>query len=311
MDPAPIVTLKGVTKWFNGDQVLKGVDLDVPEGSVTVLLGRNGCGKSTTMRIVAGLVARDGGQARVLGRDPEALRPEERERLAYVTDSSGVAAGTVVADELALHARTRRGRWNATLAKELLERFEVPPKKTIGSLSKGLQTRLRLVLAVAAEPELLLLDEPALGLDLFGRHDLLEAVIDAAESRGRAVLLATHLIEDVERVADRIAFVREGAVPFQGTTERLRDAFRRTRFLVGNPDGSLALERAAAQTIGIRRVFAERDAPPDERVVIFDGAEDTAARLEQLSGAKRLETRRMTLKEIYFEVLSGREEVTA
>lgn len=306
----PLVSLRGVSKWFGRERVLRDVNLDVPQGTVTALLGRNGCGKSTTMRIAAGLVGRDAGTARVLGRDAEDLGPAELARLAYVTDGSGTPGHRRVADELALVGRTRRGHWNDAHARELLERFEVPLAQTVGSLSKGLQTRLRLVLAVAAEPELLLLDEPALGLDLFGRRDLLEAVIDAAERPDRGVLIATHLVDDVERIADRIAFVRDGAVAFEGTVERLRDAFRRTRFLVG-PGGSLPLEQAAASMIGIRRVFAERDAPPDERVVVYDGNEDLAAELEHVSGTKRLESRRMTLREVYFEVLSGREEVTS
>ncbi len=278
----PLVSLRGVSKWFGRERVLRDVNLDVPQGTVTALLGRNGCGKSTTMRIAAGLVGRDAGTARVLGRDAEDLGPAELARLAYVTDGSGTPGHRRVADELALVGRTRRGHWNDAHARELLERFEVPLAQTVGSLSKGLQTRLRLVLAVAAEPE---------------RPD-------------RGVLIATHLVDDVERIADRIAFVRDGAVAFEGTVERLRDAFRRTRFLVG-PGGSLPLEQAAASMIGIRRVFAERDAPPDERVVVYDGNEDLAAELEHVSGTKRLESRRMTLREVYFEVLSGREEVTS
>lgn len=315
-----LVSLRGVTKWFGREPALRGIDLEVPRGTVTVLLGRNGSGKSTAMRICMGLLGRDGGDARVLGVDPERLGPAELDRIAYVTDASGAWAGTQVADEIALHRRIRGARWDATRARELLARFEVPEHKRLSELSKGLQTRLRLVLSLAANPELLVLDEPALGLDLFGRADLLDAIIETASGEGQAVVLVTHLLEDAERVADRIAFVRDGKAKVQGSTEELRDRFRRARFLVGE-GGATALEAAASQLIGLRPPEREKDAPPDERVVTFEGGpEENAApdavpgvlrELEQRSGSRLLETRKLTLREIYFLVLGPREEVTA
>lgn len=314
-----LVSLRGITKWFGREPVLRGLDLEVPRGSVTVLLGRNGTGKSTAMRICMGLVGRDGGEARVLGRDPEQLTPAELERMAYVTDASGAWAGARVADELAFTRRVRSPRWDDKKARELLTRFEVPENKTLGVLSKGLQTRFRLVLALAANPELLVLDEPALGLDLFGRADLLDAIIETASDDSQAVVLVTHLLEDAERVADRIAFVRDGKALVQGSLEELRNRYRRARFLVGE-GGSTALETAASQLIGMQPVQHEKDSPPDERVVVFEGdphepgnpdSQGLLAELEKRSGAKLLETRRMTLREIYFLVLSPKEEVTA
>jgi ABC-2 type transport system ATP-binding protein len=305
-----LVALRGVSKWFGRERVLEALDIDVPRGEVTVLLGRNGCGKSTCMRIVTGLVARDGGTAQVFGREVEDLRPEERERMAYVTDSSAALATATVADELDFTRRVRGARWSQARAQELLERFEVPLAKRLGALSQGQKTRVRLVLALAADPELLLLDEPALGLDLFGRNDLLEVVIETAEREGRAVLLSTHLIDDVERVADRVAFLKKGKIEAQGSIEELRDRYRRARVLLG-PGGPGALEKAAAGLVGIHRIQKDAQAPEDERVVLFDGSEDLLARLVALAGAKSLDTRRLTLREIYFEVLSGRQEVLA
>lgn len=306
----PLVKLQGVTKWFGEQQVLRGVDLEVPPGSVTALLARNGAGKSTLMRILAGLVARDGGEAEVLGRDPEDLDPV-RDRLVWVTDSTNASPASCVQDELELVSGLR-GRWNPELARDLLARFELPLHKPIGALSKGMQTRLRLILALAAEPDLLLLDEPALGLDLFARHDLLEAMIEVAQSASRAIVCATHLLDDVERVADRVVFLREGTAPVQGEVEALRDRFRRARVEVG-PGGHEPLEAAAAGVLGVRRVAREAASPANEAVLVMDEWSDGA--LEEVlrrSGARTVEVRRMTLREIYFDVLSGREEgVTA
>jgi ABC-2 type transport system ATP-binding protein len=300
-----LVSLRGVSRWFGREQVLAGVDLELPPGSVTALLGRNGSGKSTLIRVIAGVLGRHGGEASVLGRDPEALAPPERERLAWVTDASTSWAGARVADEIAFARRLWGRRWDEGRARALLARFEVPETKGIGALSKGQQTRLRLVLALAAAPDLLLLDEPALGLDLFARRDLLELMIEAVECEGRAILIASHLLDDVERVADRIAFLREGRVCVEGEVEALRERFRRARLALG-AGGAGALAAAAADTLGVAGVRAEPGDPPEERVVVFtDFAAGADEALAARAGARLVETRRMTLREIYFEVLGG------
>jgi ABC-2 type transport system ATP-binding protein len=328
----PLVELRGVTKWYGAQQVLRGVELELRAGTVTALLARNGAGKSTLMRILCGLIPRDGGLARVLGRDVEDLDPV-RERIAWVTDTSSLPATSRVRDELALARGVRGARWNEERARELLARFELPLDKRVGALSKGLQTRLRLILALACDPELLLLDEPALGLDMFARHDLLEAMIELAAGEGRAILCATHLLDDVERVADRVVFLRDGLVPAQGEVEALRERYRRVRVelapdvaqalearlrvddLLGEAErliallGERRLERAGRALLGVKRVAAERGGPPGERVVVMD--DFTQGALDELlaaTGAKVVEVRRMSLREIYFEVLAGREE---
>ncbi len=304
-----VIDMRGVTRWFGREEVLAGADLTVERGSVTALLGRNGCGKSTLLRIAVGLLGRHGGEARVLGVDPEALGVGERLRMAYVNDVTATPGRTRIRDEIELHARLRGDRWDDGHAKELLERFEVPLDKRIGALSKGQQARLRLVLALASRPELLVLDEPALGLDLFARHELMELLIDLVQEEGRTVVIASHLIDDVERIADRLAFIREGRVTHAGTLDELRDRFRRVRVSV-EAGGSAALDRAPSELIGVRQVKTDRAAPPDERVAILDDATDELiARLVDLPGVTRkIEVRRMTIREIYLEVLAGKEE---
>lgn len=308
VDEDDLVALRDVSKWWGKEQVLKGVDLSVPRGRVTALLGRNGAGKSTLLRVLLGLVARDGGDAVVLGVDPEQLGPAERARMAVVGDASAVGAGMTVQDELDLVRRLRRRRWDQPRAEQLLRRFKVDPTKQVGALSKGQQARLRLVLALAADPELLVLDEPALGLDLFARQDLLEAIIETVDRSGRGVLIVSHLIDDVERIADRVAFLRAGEARVQGDVEALRERFRRARVTLG-PTGPDGLALAAKDLLGVRRVVAEGDGAPNERVVIFDDfGEACLAELEARAGARRVEVRRMGLREIYFEVLGGEDE---
>lgn len=310
-----LVSVRGVSKSFGQDAVLKDVDLELPRGSVTALLGRNGCGKSTLVRILTGLLARDGGTVEVLGRAPEDLRPRDWERIAIVNDASGTWKGTLVRDELALIRGLRGARWSDQRAKELLLRFGVPVDKKIGELSKGQQARLRLVLALAGDPELLILDEPALGLDLFARHDLLEAIIETVEREGRAILIASHLIDDIERVADRIVFLRHGVVEATGSTEELRDRFRRVRVRLPHTiadhlkTSEVPPEWKLPDLLGVRRVPHEPTLPADERVVVFDDfSQELLDEVLSRCEGELLETRRMSLREIYFEVLAGGEE---
>lgn len=299
----PLVKLEGINRWFGEEHVLRGVDLKVAPGSVTALLGRNGCGKSTLIRIVAGTLARDQGEARVLGKDPEQLSPADRLDLMWITDECTALPHWRVGRELDLIAGMRRGRFERARALELLERWEVPLGKRFSELSRGQQARFRLAVAIAARPRLLLLDEPALGLDLFARRDLLEVVVEVVSELEAGVLIASHQLEDVERISDRIAFLREGSVIASGTPDALRDAHRQVHVETDDP---AALQRACAGLLGVRRATRERDDPPGEFTVHFS---DHCAALESdllaAANARLLQSHRPTLSEVFLEVLGA------
>lgn len=303
MDSEATVSLRGIRRDFGQEGVLRDVSLEVAAGSVTALLGRNGCGKSTLLRIVAGTLARHGGQARVLGRDPESLGAAERLGMVWITDESVVSARRRVADELDFVTRLRAGRFDRPRADELLERWEIPSQKTFGQLSRGLQSRFRLACALAAKPQLLLLDEPTLGLDLFARRDLLEVVVDVVAELEASVLIASHQLEDVERIADQIVFLREGEVPAAGSPDELRERFRQAR--VETSDAA-ALEAACASLLGVRRAVQDPDDPPSEHLVHFDDyTPELEAELLASSGARLLSVHRPKLAEVYLEVLGA------
>lgn len=302
-DSEATVSLRGISRYFGQETVLEDVGFDVASGSVTALLGRNGCGKSTLLRIVAGTLARHGGQARVLGRDPEALGPDERLGLVWISDESAVSARRCVATELDFMARLRPGRFDRERADELVERWEIPSEKAFGQLSRGLQARFRLACALAARPQLLLLDEPTLGLDLFARRDLLEVVVDVVAELEASVLIASHQLEDVERIADQIVFLRDGKVPTAGSPDELRERFRQAR--VETSDAS-ALEEACASLLGVRRLVHDPDDLPTEHLVHFDDyTPELQAELLATSGARLLGVHRPKLSEVYLEVLGA------
>lgn len=303
----PLVRLENVRRHFGKEEVLNGIDFEVPRGSVTALLGRNGSGKSTIMNILIGLLNRDHGEVEVLGHDPETSPSSILNRMAYVNDNSAAWPWTKVEDELNLMKGLRGDRWNDKRALELLQRFDIPLKKRIQQLSKGMLARFRIILALAAEPELILLDEPALGLDLFARRDLLEVMIETVEREDRAILISSHLIDDVERVADRVVFLKSGEIVAQGEVEDLRQRYRRSRFHVTSDDPHI-LKRCTKDLLGVRRVLIEPGSPHSEQVVVFDDYNKALlAKLESNADLNALETRRMSLREIYFEVLGNNE----
>lgn len=303
----PLVRVENVCRSFGKEEVLKGVDFEVPRGSVTALLGRNGSGKSTLMNMLIGLLNRDHGEIEVLGHDPENSPISVLNRIAYVNDNSAVWPWTKVKDELKLVKGLRGDRWNDDRAFELLQRFDISVDKRVQQLSKGMLARFRIILALASDPELILLDEPALGLDLFARRDLLEVMIETVEKEDRAILISSHLIDDVERVSDRVIFLKDGLIVAQGEVEDLRQRYRRARFHVTTDDPHI-LKRCTADLLGVRRVLIEPGSPHSEQVVIFDDFNRSLlAKLESNSNLNALETRRMSLREIYFEVLGENE----
>ena len=201
-----------------------GFTLDVPEwslapGQVVGLVGPNGAGKTTLIDTLAGLMKPTSGEVLVFGRDP-------------LTDPVAVRSSLgCMSDEMALFdmrigplLRTLSGyypTWDRELVEELLERFKLDPTKKVRELSKGQGTRVRLVTAMAFRPRVLLLDEPATGLDVAGRRSLLESVLEIVRDPGRSVVVSSHMLADVQRISDRLLVLNEGNVLTEGTTDKL------------------------------------------------------------------------------------------
>ena len=191
----------------------------VPPGAVVGLVGPNGAGKTTLLHHLAGLAPRDGGRVRVLGLDPARQPGRLRESLGFMSDDLPVFDLRVGALMRVLSGYYPR--WDARLVRDLLDRFELEPGQRARDLSKGQATRLRIVCALAHRPRIVLLDEPATGLDLAGRRRLLEAVLEVVQDEERAVVISSHQLADIERIADRLLVLAKGQVLTQGSTPEL------------------------------------------------------------------------------------------
>jgi ABC-type Na+ transport system ATPase subunit NatA len=201
-DPDVAVAVHGLAKRYGKKQVLTGLDLIVPRGSTTALLGQNGAGKSTLLKILTGFMPRDGGRVSVLGFDPKKQALAVKERIGYVAHTTALNPMWRVSDAIGLVKAIRKKRWDDAEERRLIGLFALHAKAKVGTLSKGERAKLSLLLALGHRPELLVLDEPASGLDPVVRRE----VLDAIHEEGRTVLVASHRMDDVQRLADRVAF---------------------------------------------------------------------------------------------------------
>ncbi len=191
----------------------------VGAGQVVGIVGPNGAGKTTLLEAVAGLRPADAGSVRVFGLDPWAHPVEVRSALGFMSDD--MAVFEVRVDHLLNMVSGYYPSWDGDLAGELVARFAIDTRKKAGALSRGEGTRLRLVMAMAFRPPLLVLDEPAAALDLSGRRRLLESVLEVVRDPQRSVLVSSHVLHDVERVADRLLVLHAGRVIQEGETAAL------------------------------------------------------------------------------------------
>lgn len=220
--PNAIVTER-LTKYYGRRRVVDSLDLRVPTGCVYGLLGRNGSGKSTTIKILTGMVHADSGRAEILGDESSALKPATRARVAYIAEGHPLPRRMSIGEAVNF-TRSFYRTWNQDLLEQILDHFSLPRRARIRKLSKGQQAQVSLALAVAPEPELLILDDPTLGLDTVVRRDFLESMIQIIHREGRTVLFSSHILGDVERVADRIGIMVDGVLRVDCPTERFKEA---------------------------------------------------------------------------------------
>lgn len=223
--PDAIVTER-LTKHYGERRVVDSLNLHVPQGSVYGLLGRNGAGKSTAIKMIMGMVRPDSGRALLLGEDAANLSNATRSRIAYLAEGHPMY-GWMSIDDAIRFTRAFYPRWNGVLVDQILDHFELSCRQKFRRLSRGQQAQVSLALAVAPDPELLVLDDPTLGLDTVVRRDFLESLIQIIQRQGRTILFSSHVLGDVERVADRIGVMVKGALRVDCRTETFRESVRK------------------------------------------------------------------------------------
>ena len=224
----PVVVFESVSRRFGKTVALDAVGFEVAPGSVLGLIGRNGAGKTTALRLALGTLWPDAGRIRTLGLDPVRSGLEVASRVALLSEESALYPWMTI-EEIVRFTAALHPRWDKTLAGRLAEDLDLDPAKRIRELSRGTRAKVALVVAVSARPELLLLDDPTAGLDPLVRREVLEGVLQAVSHEGGAVVYASHLVHDVERVADRVIVLDGGTIRLVGELEDLKARIRRAR----------------------------------------------------------------------------------
>lgn len=220
------IVTQQLTKYYGDKCVVNHLDLNIPTGSVYGFLGRNGAGKSTTIKMLLGMVRPNYGNMELLGYNGDELPPAARQRIAYLAEGhplyNWMSIGEAVRFTSAFYPH-----WNKELLDQILEHFGLPAKSKIRRLSNGQRAQVSLALAIAPDPDLLILDDPTLGLDTVVRRDFLESLIQIIHRQGRTILFSSHVLGDVERVADRVGILVDGVLRVDCPTEHFKQNVRK------------------------------------------------------------------------------------
>jgi ABC-2 type transport system ATP-binding protein len=221
----PVIEVTELTRRFGSTTALDAVNLSMPRGAVYGLVGANGAGKTTLIKHILGLLRADTGSVRVFGLDPVANPVGVLSRIGYLSEENDLP-GWMRLDELIRYSRAFYPAWDDDYADDLRQSFALDPAAKIKTLSKGQKARAGLLVALSYRPDLLVLDEPSSGLDPIVRRDILGAIIRTIADEGRTVLFSSHLLEEVEQVADHVTMINRGKIVLSAPLETIRESHR-------------------------------------------------------------------------------------
>jgi len=221
----PVINVSELTRRFGAKTALASVSLSMPRGAVYGLVGANGAGKTTLIRHILGLLRAESGSVRVFGLDPVADPVGVLSRIGYLSEENDLP-GWMRVGELIRYSRAFYPGWDDAYAEKLRQAFALDPAAKVKSLSKGQKARAGLLIALAYRPELLVLDEPSSGLDPIVRRDILGAVMRTIADEGRTVLFSSHLLEEVEQVADHVTMISQGRIALSAPLDAIKESHR-------------------------------------------------------------------------------------
>lgn len=284
---------------YGARAALDDVSLTVPRGCVFGLVGENGAGKTTLITHILGLLRAEQGSVRVFGLDPVADPPGVLSRIGYLSETRDLP-GWMRVEELLRYTQAFYPRWDESYAEALRQQFALEPKAKVKNLSRGELAKAALLLALAYRPELLVLDEPSSGLDPVVRRDILEAIVRTVADEGRTVFFSSHLLDEIERVSDRVAMIVNGRVVLNGALDEIRAAHHHLTIRFTQPQTKTPL---------LPRALSISGAGQEWSVLCNGGRQEVIAQATTL-GAQIVGQRCPTLDEI-FVARAGRKAVTA
>ena len=290
-----VIAISDLTRHFGPKAALDGVSVFVPRGTVLGLVGENGAGKTTLIKHLLGALKAQAGSVRVFGLDPVLDPVGVLRRVGYLSERRDLP-GWMRVDQFMRYTQAFYPEWDEEYAERLLEQFQLDPFQKIKTLSQGQQAKIGLLTALAYRPELLILDEPSSGLDPVVRRDILEAIIRMVAEEGRTVLFSSHLLDEVQRVADHVVMLKNGRVVLNGRMEEVRRAHILAVLAFAEPP-------AVAPVVAGAHAIAGYGA---EWRVLFGGSHLDLETAAASVGARVVEERTPTLDEILVARAGGK-----
>jgi ABC-2 type transport system ATP-binding protein len=262
-----MIETKHVSRSFGNIPAVQDLNLRVRRGSVYGFLGRNGAGKTTAIKMLAGLLWPDRGEISVNGVDPAKFTVQDRRKIGYVSEKQVLMPGMKVGALIKFTSQFYP-EWDSGVCERILRRFKIDPARRIKALSQGTARQVAFMLALAQKPDLLILDEPAANLDVVARRDFLDEMLQLLREEGKTALLSSHILSDVERVADEIGIIARGTLKISEPLDQLKETVKQARFygFAGGLDGfeipgAFRLTKTKAEALATLRIQDDATLP--------------------------------------------------
>ncbi|MFZ2655262.1 MAG: ABC transporter ATP-binding protein [Victivallales bacterium] len=291
MTSQPIVKISDLTKKFGKVEALKKINLDIQPGRIIGLLGENGSGKSTLLRNIVGLYLPDSGRCETLGQSAKDLDAETLSRIGYVHQDGDLISWLKVSN-LIDYVSSYYKNWNKDLVAKFVKDFEIPMDRRIGGLSPGEKQRISILIAIAYEPELLILDEPAAALDPLARMKFLDTLMEFIQTPNRTIIISSHILTDVEKIIDHVVLMHRGGIIRDCGFDELKEEFIKLTLSSTSPESGLPDEIPLEGVVSCKK---------DKKRAVLTVKNIGSAKIRELEDSLscKIELRHLSLEEIY------------
>jgi ABC-2 type transport system ATP-binding protein len=287
-----VLETKGLTKYYGDRLAVEHMDLQIPRGCICGFIGRNGAGKTTAIKLMLGLLRPTAGSSRILGCDSQDLTPAVRQRVGYVTEGHRLIRWMKISELEKFQRSFFPKQWNEKFFTEMIEYFELSKHQKIKTLSNGQRAQVSLALSLAPNPELLIMDDPTLGLDAAIRRQFLEGMIELIMRQGRTILFSSHILGDVERVTDRVVVIDKGVVRANCKLEEFQRAVEKVIFTF---DGAVPAD------VDIEGLLHCRASEKTLELVLVGTGKERISEWAESAGANGYEIVKMNLEDQFIE----------